>query len=75
MSWACCCFCSQSADYGHSDVLITFWDGKSTGTKHTIDYAKKQQKPLHVCQFDKNPSAKLPQLPTNDPTSNEGFST
>lgn len=24
-----------------SDVIIAFWDGKSHGTKHAIDYAKK----------------------------------
>ena len=35
-----------------ADVLIAFWDGKSTGTKYTIDYAKKQQKLVHICQFD-----------------------
>lgn len=25
----------------HSDALIALWDGKSRGTKHAIDYAKK----------------------------------
>jgi predicted Rossmann fold nucleotide-binding protein DprA/Smf involved in DNA uptake len=24
----------------NSDIVIAFWDGKSTGTKHTLDYAK-----------------------------------
>ncbi|MDO4700541.1 MAG: hypothetical protein Q4A69_07655 [Moraxella sp.] len=54
-----------------ADVLIAFWDGKSTGTKYTIDYAKKQQKQVYVCQFDKSQSAKLPQSPTDDQTNNQ----
>lgn len=31
-----------------SDALIVVWDGKSKGTKHTIDYAQKVNKPLTV---------------------------
>ncbi len=30
------------------DSLLVFWDGKSRGTKHTIDYAKKTNKPVRV---------------------------
>lgn len=28
------------------DALIVIWDGKSKGTKHTIDYAQKEKSPL-----------------------------
>jgi len=47
--------------YGHSagykrnrdiinacDICIAFWNGESTGTKHSIDIAKKLKKPLIV---------------------------
>ena len=34
---------------GSCDYLIAFWDGKSTGTKYTIDYAKKQGKEVKIC--------------------------
>ena len=30
------------------DALIVIWDGKSKGTKHTIDYAQKEKK-AHYC--------------------------
>ena len=30
------------------DKIIVFWDGKSKGTKHTIDYAKKVGKPIKI---------------------------
>lgn len=30
------------------DGVVAFWDGKSKGTKHTIDYAGKQDKPCIV---------------------------
>lgn len=31
-----------------SDVLVAIWDGKSKGTKYTIDYAKKLGKQVFV---------------------------
>ena len=31
-----------------ADFVLVIWDGKSKGTKHTIDYAKKQNKNLEV---------------------------
>ena len=31
-----------------ADLVIVIWDGKSKGTKYTIDYAKKQGKPLSL---------------------------
>ncbi len=30
------------------DAVLVIWDGKSRGTKFTIDYAKKQGKPVTV---------------------------
>lgn len=30
------------------DCALIFWDGKSKGTKHTIDYAKKLNKEIKV---------------------------
>ena len=31
-----------------SDMVIAFWDGKSRGTKYTMDYAEKQGKAVKV---------------------------
>lgn len=31
-----------------ADVVVAFWDGKSRGTKHTIDLARKAGKEVHV---------------------------
>lgn len=31
-----------------SDLVVAFWDGKSPGTKHTIDIARKAGKPVDV---------------------------
>lgn len=36
----------QMGDY--ADALIAFWDGKSGGTKHMIDYMMKLGKPIRV---------------------------
>lgn len=30
------------------DCILAFWDGTSKGTKHTIDYAKKMNKPIKI---------------------------
>jgi hypothetical protein len=30
------------------DEVIAFWDGKSTGTKHSINYAKELGKPFQI---------------------------
>jgi len=32
----------------NSDMIIAFWDGKSKGTKHTIDLAKKMGKQCKI---------------------------
>ncbi len=33
------------------DRLIAFWDGSSTGTKYTIDYARRIGKPVEIIRF------------------------
>jgi len=33
------------------DEVLAFWDGKSKGTKYTIDYAKKMGKPVRIVQL------------------------
>lgn len=35
----------------YADALIAFWDGKSKGTKHMIDYMKKLGKPVKVVSY------------------------
>jgi len=37
----------------YSDKVIAFWDGKSRGTKYTIDYARKNRKKVNVIQSKK----------------------
>lgn len=34
-----------------SDSLIAFWDGKSKGTKHMIDYMKSLGKPVRIVYY------------------------
>lgn len=34
-----------------SSELLAFWDGKSRGTAHSIDFAKKKGIPVHVVNF------------------------
>ena len=34
-----------------SDIVIAFWDGRSTGTKYTINYAKTIGKRVEVVKF------------------------
>ena len=35
----------------HCDMVLAFWDGKSRGTKHTINYAKQQGKPVRIIKI------------------------
>lgn len=35
----------------NSDLVIAFWDGKSQGTKHSLQYAKKQGVPVKILNF------------------------
>ncbi len=34
-----------------ADIVFAFWDGKSTGTKHSISLAKEKSKELHIYTF------------------------
>lgn len=34
-----------------ADVCIAFWDGKSRGTKSSIDFAEKKGIPLHIVSY------------------------
>ncbi len=34
------------------DCLLAFWDGKSRGTKFTIDYARQLGKPVKIVNFN-----------------------
>lgn len=43
----------QMADI--SDIIISFWDGKSRGSKHMIDYCKKISKKIFI--FDEEGKA------------------
>jgi hypothetical protein len=33
------------------DKVLAFWDGKSRGTKFTLDYANKSNKPIKIVQI------------------------
>lgn len=33
------------------DKLIAFWDGRSTGTKYTIGYARRIGKPVEIARY------------------------
>lgn len=37
-----------------ADLVVAFWDGKSRGTKYTIDYAMKQDKTIVIFSTDGN---------------------
>lgn len=37
--------------FTHIDCLMTFWDGKSRGTKFTLDYARLLEKPIKIVQI------------------------
>ena len=40
----------RNIDMGnYADALLAIWDGKSTGTKHMIDYMQSLKKPTFVC--------------------------
>ena len=36
----------------YADILLAFWDGKSKGTKHMIDYMTKLGKPVIVERYN-----------------------
>jgi predicted Rossmann fold nucleotide-binding protein DprA/Smf involved in DNA uptake len=33
------------------DQLVAFWDGRSTGTRYTIDYARQLARPVTIIRF------------------------
>jgi len=35
----------------NSDIIVAFWDGKSKGTKHTIDLARRYFKEVKIIKF------------------------
>lgn len=37
----------------HAQALVAFWDGKSSGTKHMIETAKRRKLQVRVIRFDK----------------------
>lgn len=41
------------------DCLLAFWDGKSRGTKFTIDYALSKGKPVKIVNYITNEITKL----------------
>lgn len=42
----------RNAEMGNfCDMALIFWDGKSKGTKHMIDYMEKLGKPYHVVSY------------------------
>ena len=43
----------QIAEY--ADVVIAFWDGRSRGTKHTIDYCGKIGRAVRIIPIQKTP--------------------
>lgn len=34
-----------------ADLVVAFWNGHSTGTKYTMDYARRMGKPVRVVRF------------------------
>lgn len=40
-----------ASEEGHTGVLIAFWDGRSKGTKHMIDLAKRYGLDVHVVNY------------------------
>ncbi len=48
----------EMGDY--ADALLAFWDGKSRGTKHMIDYMKSIGKEVHVFKMEVPCEIKIP---------------
>lgn len=43
---------ARNQDMGNfADGLLAFWDGKSRGTAHMIEYMRKLNKPTHVINY------------------------
>lgn len=39
--------------WNHADEGIAFWDGQSKGTAHSFEIARKQNKPIVICEYAK----------------------
>lgn len=39
--------------WDNSDIGIAFWDGKSKGTAHSFEIAKKQNKQIYIINYEK----------------------
>lgn len=43
---------ARNADMGRfADGLLAFWDGKSRGTAHMIEFIRKINKPVHIINY------------------------
>ena len=49
-------FLRNNTIWDNSDIGIAFWDGKSTGTAHSFEITKNQNKILKVINFTTNES-------------------
>ena len=47
-------FIRNRAIVDSADIVVAFWDGKSRGTKYTIDYAEKKNKEIIIVNTEKN---------------------
>ena len=47
-------FIRNRAIVDSADIVVAFWDGKSRGTKYTIDYAEKKKKEIIIVNTEKN---------------------
>lgn len=50
----------KMADY--ADALVAIWDGKSKGTRHMIDIARKKGLKVHVLRTDESDKPQMPTL-------------
>ena len=47
-----------------SDGLLAFWDGKSPGTKHMVEFMRKLNKPVHIISYEAEKD--MSQFPTQN---------
>ena len=47
-------FIRNRAIVDSADIVVAFWDGKSRGTKYTIDYAEKKKKDIIIVNTEKD---------------------
>ena len=47
-------FIRNRAIVDSADIVVAFWDGKSRGTKYTIDYAEKKRKDIIIVNTEKD---------------------